>query len=78
MPKHRRQHEAYAKTKGLANEYLYMNYASQFQDVVPSYNTTNHAKLVSIAEKYDPAGVFQTHQPGYFKLNSAPAGSTIS
>ncbi|KAK5119980.1 hypothetical protein LTR85_007056 [Meristemomyces frigidus] len=70
--------EAYAKTKGLANEYLYMNYASQYQDVVPSYNTTNHAKLVSIAEKYDPAGVFQRLQPGYFKLNSAPAGSTIS
>lgn len=59
------------------NEYLYMNYASQFQDVVPSYNATNHARLVSIAEKYDPDGVFQRLQPGYFKLNGAPAGSKL-
>lgn len=54
-----------------------MNYASQFQDVVPSYNATNHARLVSIAEKYDPDGVFQRLQPGYFKLNGAPAGSKL-
>ena len=57
---------------GLANPYLYMNYASQFQDVVPSYGAANYAKLVATAKKYDPTGVFQTLEPGYFKLNGAP------
>ena len=66
---------AKAKALGLDNRYLYMNYASQFQSVVPSYGAANHAKLVSIAKKYDPDGVFQTLQPGYFKLNGAPSQS---
>ena len=64
---------AQAKALGLDVPYLYMNYASQFQSVVPSYGAANHAKLVSIASKYDPSGVFQTLQPGYFKLNGAPS-----
>jgi len=64
---------AQARAWGLDIRYLYMNYASQFQDVVPSYNATNHARLVLIAEKYDPTGVFQKLQPGYFKLSSAPS-----
>lgn len=68
---------AYAQSNGWYNEYLYMNYASQFQDVVPSYGSANHARLVQIAQKYDPTGVFQTLQPGYFKLNGAPGGTTI-
>lgn len=68
---------AKAKALGLDNPFIYMNYASQFQSVVPSYGATNHAKLVNTAIKYDPDGVFQTLQPGYFKLNGAPS-STIS
>jgi hypothetical protein len=64
---------AKAKASSLDNPFLYMNYASQFQSVVPSYGAANHAKLVSIANKYDPDGVFQTLQPGYFKLNGAPS-----
>lgn len=64
---------AYAKSKGLDNEYLYMNYASQYQNVIPSYNATNLAKLKAIAKKYDPAGVFQRLSPGYFKLDGAPS-----
>ena len=67
---------AKAKSLGLDFPYLYMNYASQFQSVVPSYGAANYAKLVSIAKKYDPDAVFQTLQPGYFKLNGAPS-STI-
>jgi hypothetical protein len=62
----------FAKSKGLANEYLYMNYASQYQNVIPSYNATNQARLKAIAKKYDPARVFQTLSPGYFKLDGAP------
>ena len=65
---------AYAKTNGLYNEYLYMNYASQFQDVISSYGSANKARLVSIAKKYDPTGVFQDLEPGGFKLDGAPAG----
>jgi hypothetical protein len=58
---------AKAKASGLDSPFLYMNYASQFQSVVPSYGAVNHAKLVSIANKYDPERVFQTLQPGYFQ-----------
>ncbi|KIW75662.1 hypothetical protein Z517_10404 [Fonsecaea pedrosoi CBS 271.37] len=66
---------ALAQSMGLFEDYIYMNYASQFQDVVSSYGATNKAKLQSIAAKYDPTGVFQTLQPGYFKLNGPPSPS---
>jgi FAD/FMN-containing dehydrogenase len=63
---------AEAKKRGLFNDYIYMNYASQFQAVIPSYGVDSQRKLKSIAEKYDPTGVFQDLQPGYFKLDGAP------
>ncbi|KAF2643780.1 FAD binding domain-containing protein [Massarina eburnea CBS 473.64] len=63
---------AEANTRGLAVDYIYMNYASQFQAVVPSYGASNQARLKAVAKKYDPVGVFQTLQPGYFKLDGAP------
>ncbi|KAH0846732.1 FAD binding domain protein [Fonsecaea pedrosoi] len=66
---------ALAQSMGLFEDYIYMNYASQFQDVVSSYGAANKAKLQSIAAKYDPTGVFQTLQPGYFKLNGPPSPS---
>lgn len=68
---------AKAQALGLDNPYIYMNYASQFQSVVPSYGAANHAKLVATAKKYDPDGVFQTLQPGYFKLNGPPSTSIL-
>ncbi|KAK8025326.1 hypothetical protein PG990_003149 [Apiospora arundinis] len=58
--------------RGAGSDYVYMNYASMFQDVIASYGDENKAKLKAIAAKYDPAGVFQTLQPGYFKLDRAP------
>lgn len=61
-----------AKALGKMNDYIYMNYASQFEDVIKSYGTDNKAKLKSVASKYDPTGVYQTLQPGYFKLDHAP------
>ncbi|TDZ37107.1 Bifunctional solanapyrone synthase [Colletotrichum trifolii] len=61
-----------AKKRDSANEYLYMNYASQFQDVISGYGGENKARLKSISEKYDPKQVFQKLQPGYFKLDRAP------
>ncbi|KAM0424329.1 hypothetical protein ACHAPT_010475 [Fusarium lateritium] len=64
--------KAESKSRGLDNDYLYMNYASQFQDVVTNYGADNKAKLKSISKKYDPQQVFQVLQPGYFKLEGAP------
>ena len=57
------------------NDYIYMNYASQFEDVIKSYGAANKAKLKSIEQKYDPQAVFQTLQPGYFKLDRPPVTS---
>lgn len=67
--------KAEAVTQGAQNDYVYMNYASQFQDVIASYGEDNRARLVEIAAKYDPTGVFQTLQPGGFKLSGAPSPS---
>lgn len=53
------------------NDNIYMNYASQFEEVISSYGESNKGRLKSTADKYDPAGVFQTLQPGYFKLENA-------
>lgn len=64
--------KAVAVSEGVQNDYVYMNYASQFQDVVGSYGLENKAALNRIAAKYDPTGVFQKLQPGYFKLHGAP------
>ncbi|KAL2812221.1 FAD binding domain protein, partial [Aspergillus granulosus] len=63
---------AKAKTMGVQNSFVYMNYASQFQDVISSYGPHSKARLQQIASAYDPAQVFQKLQPGYFKLNRAP------
>lgn len=64
--------KAEAVARGVENDYVYMNYGSQFQDVIKSYGPDNKAKLKSIASKYDPRQVFQALQPGYFKLDRAP------
>ncbi|OBR06959.1 FAD binding domain-containing protein [Colletotrichum higginsianum IMI 349063] len=63
---------AEAKARGLDSDYVYMNYAAQFQDVVAGYGAENKARLKRIAKKYDPKEVFQKLQPGYFKLDRAP------
>lgn len=64
---------AAAAAQGKTNPYLYMNYAGPSQDPIASYGSANKAKLIKIAKKYDPTEVFQKLQPGYFKLNGAPA-----
>ena len=65
---------AIAGAKNLNNDYIYMNYASPYQDVIVSYGAANKQKLKTIAANYDPTGVFQRLQPGYFKLEGAPYG----
>lgn len=64
---------AEAQKRGLASKYIYMNYASKYQDVIASYGSANKARLQSVAQKYDPSQVYQRLQPGYFKLEGAPA-----
>ena len=59
---------AMARELGLDHRYLYMNYASQFQNPIRGYGEPSLERLRSIARKYDPEGVFQKLQPGYFKL----------
>ncbi|KAH7392322.1 FAD binding domain-containing protein [Phaeosphaeria sp. MPI-PUGE-AT-0046c] len=65
--------QAEALSRGLANDFIYMNYASPWQDVVASYGAGKQ-RLKHIAGVYDPAAVFQKLQPGYFKLEGAPYG----
>jgi len=63
---------AAAKAKGKHNDYMYMNYGSQYQDIVAGYGSANKARLIAISKKYDPSGMFEKLQPGYFKLTGAP------
>lgn len=64
--------EKAAEDKGKASKYLYMNYASKFQDVVASYGDANKERLMDVARTYDPKRIFQELQPGYFKLDGPP------
>lgn len=66
--------KAEATSRGLACDYIYMNYAGPYQNVVPSYGATNLQRLKNIAKKYDPTGVYQRLQPGGYKLEGAPYG----
>jgi len=59
---------ATAYAQGLGFPYLYENYAALEQPVFPSYGAANYAKLQAVSKKYDPSGVWQTLQPGYFKV----------
>ncbi|KAI1387737.1 FAD-binding domain-containing protein [Hypoxylon trugodes] len=61
------------RQRGLEHPFLYMNYASQFQDPLSSYGTENKARLIEISKKYDPEGIFQKLSPGHFKFNGPPA-----
>lgn len=59
---------AAAKKLGVHNRYIYQNYAARGQDVFAGYGEANQRRLIEISKKYDPKGVFQKLQPGYFKL----------
>lgn len=59
---------AAAKELRMDHRFIYQNYASYRQDVFAGYGKANHDRLVQISRKYDPNQIFQTLQPGYFKL----------
>lgn len=66
-----------AKRRNMEVEYLYMNYASEEQDVIGSYGEVERERLRSVAGRYDPRRVFQELMPGYFKLDGAPVKTKI-
>jgi hypothetical protein len=57
---------------GVQNDWVYKNYAAMFQDVIGSYGAASKSNLKTVSKNYDPTGVFQTLQPGYFKFDRAP------
>lgn len=61
----------YAQSINKANEFIYLDYASQKQNPFRGYGAANLRKLREVARKYDPEAVFQTLVPGGFKLNAA-------
>ncbi|KAI1338413.1 FAD-binding domain-containing protein [Xylariaceae sp. FL0016] len=61
-----------AQQRNLYHPFLYMNYASAWQDPVAGYGSENKARLLEISKKYDPEWISQKLHPGYFKLNGAP------
>ncbi|KAK3305084.1 6-hydroxy-D-nicotine oxidase [Chaetomium strumarium] len=54
---------------GTHEEFLYLNLAAQFQDPIRAYGEDNVRFIRHVAEKYDPAGVFQRLAPGGFKIS---------
>jgi hypothetical protein len=69
--------KAEAKRRKLDNNFIYMNYASEYQDPIGSYGEANKQRLIGISKKYDPAQVFQYLQPGGFKLVKGAPNATI-
>ncbi|KAI4196491.1 MAG: hypothetical protein LQ350_006530 [Teloschistes chrysophthalmus] len=57
-----------AKNLGLYNRYIYQNYAAKGQDVFRGYGEESRRRLVRVSEVFDPEGVWQRLQPGYFKV----------
>ncbi|KNG44766.1 fad binding domain-containing protein [Stemphylium lycopersici] len=69
--------KAEARKRNLDNDFVYLNYASEFQDPISSYGKENKQRLIRVSKKYDPKQVFQSLQPGGFKLvKGAPNPNT--
>ncbi|KAJ6606019.1 hypothetical protein DFH09DRAFT_1119069 [Mycena vulgaris] len=57
-----------ARERNLLHPFIYMNYASELQDVMGSVGTENLRKMRSIKDLYDPHNGFGTLWKGGFKL----------
>jgi hypothetical protein len=64
------------KRRGLFVPYVYMNYGSEYQDVMAGYNRETLEEMKAVATKVDPLGVFQTLRSGYFKFGGPPRRRT--
>lgn len=59
---------ALVKERGVHNEFVYFNYAAEWQDPIKAYGEQNVQFLRSVSRRYDPNGLFQKGVPGGFKL----------
>jgi len=57
-----------AKSAGVWDRYLYLNYAAPFQRPIDSYGPASLAFLQRVSQRYDREGLFQDGVPGGFKL----------
>jgi FAD/FMN-containing dehydrogenase len=57
-----------AKSNGIFNEFVYLNYGAHWQNPIQGYGDENVEFLRSVSTKYDPDGLFQKGVPGGFKL----------
>ncbi len=69
--------DRYSKKVGAGNDWIYLNYALQNQDVITSYGPENVKKLRAVSQKYDPGQVFQKLVPGGYKIPAAPKEDEI-
>lgn len=61
----------FARSVGADVEWRFLNYADGEQDPLGSYGPENFELIRAAAERYDPAGVFQTRVPGGFKFSKS-------
>lgn len=59
---------AWAEAHGLADQFLYLNDADEFQDVFASYGSENVKFLKKVKKVYDPEEVFEKLMPGGYKI----------
>ena len=64
--------EREAKAAGVFVPFVSSNYAAAQQDVIGMYPQANQKRLRTVANMYDPTGVYQRLWPGYFKLDGPP------
>ncbi|KAI1308548.1 putative oxidoreductase [Xylaria venustula] len=57
-----------AKTLGVYDPYIYLNYAAPWQDVIQSYGADNVKKLQQIRARVDPKKIFTKKVTGGFKI----------
>jgi hypothetical protein len=57
-----------AKTDGVSDNHLYMNYAGSWQSIFSGYGTKSVESMIRVAKAYDPRGMFQKQVTGGFKL----------
>ncbi|KAL8705597.1 MAG: hypothetical protein Q9201_001284 [Fulgogasparrea decipioides] len=67
--------EAYTRSQGQHEDFMYMNYALPTQQVIASYGKENVDFLRTVSRRYDRRQVFQQLVPGGFKLYAAPGGN---
>lgn len=57
-----------AEKEGAEYRWIYQNYAAKEQRVFDGYGEASLGRLRKVSAKYDPEGVWEKLQPGYFKL----------